>query len=158
MTRTRIIAGVLVVIVALIIIGALAKPPASVPAASESPAALVSPSSVAASSEPAGSSSAAASISPSPAGTQTLLDLKGSGIHRSKKFTTAGDWTIAYSYDCSKFFGGTGNFQIYVEGDTTDVAANELGKGGSGTQNEYTPGTYDLNMNSECTWHVTVKG
>jgi hypothetical protein len=89
---------------------------------------------------------------------RTLLTLKGSGIRRSAKFTTAGDWTIAWSYNCTSF-GFAGNFIIDVAGDTSDVAANELGKSGSGSQPEYTgPGTFWLEMNSECSWQVTVKG
>lgn len=98
-------------------------------------------------------------IAPPPAAATTLLDMKGNGIKRSTKFTTSGDWAIDWSYDCSAFLGGSGNFQIFVEGDTTDVATNELGKSGSGTQPEYTgAGTFYLEMNSECIWHVTVKG
>jgi hypothetical protein len=114
-------------------------------------------------------SATTASFTPTPIPTATprvtptpvplpLLDLKGSGIQRSAKFTTAGDWTITWSYDCSKYPGGTGLLQIYVKGDTLDVAVNELGKSGSGTQPEYTgAGTFYLEMNSVCAWHVIVK-
>jgi hypothetical protein len=86
-----------------------------------------------------------------------LLDLKGSGIKRSKRFTAAGDWIIQWSYDCSDF-GYKGNFIVTVEGDTFDVAVNELGKKGKGTQNEYDTGRMFLEINSECDWHVVVKG
>jgi hypothetical protein len=137
MSRTRwIIAGVVV----LVILGAAAagQKPTTTPAAGEGTA----------------GASARASAAPSAV---VLLDLKGSGIHRSKKFTAGGEWTIAYTYDCTSF-GQKGNFQIFVEGDASDVAANELAAKGQGTQNEFTPGTFDLSMNSECDWHVTVKG
>src|SRR5712672_1966035 len=36
-----------------------------------------------------------------PPAAAVLLDLKGKGIKRSAKFTTSGDWTIDWSYDCS---------------------------------------------------------
>jgi hypothetical protein len=145
MSRTRwIIAGVVV----LVVVGAAAagQKPTTTPAAPEArgtaPQVLAGPTT-------APTAAAAAPV--------VLLDLKGSGIHRSKKFTADGEWTIAYTYDCASF-GQKGNFQIFVEGDTSDVAANELAAQGQGSQNEFTPGTFDLNMNSECDWHVTVKG
>jgi hypothetical protein len=140
MSRTR---WIIAAVVVLVILGAAAagqKPAPSSPAVGEASAET-----------PSGVASAA------PASPVVLLDLKGSGIHRSKKFTAGGEWTIAYTYDCTSF-GQKGNFQIFVEGDASDVAANELAAKGQGTQNEFTPGTFDLNMNSECDWHVTVKG
>jgi hypothetical protein len=91
---------------------------------------------------------------------RTLLDLKGSGIRRSKRFTATGDWTITYSYDCSSF-GSAGNFIGSVHdsgGGLVDLLASELGKKGSGTLHGYLPGTYYLEMNSECSWHVKVTG
>jgi hypothetical protein len=137
MSRTRwIIAGVVVLVI--LGVAAAGQKPTTSPAAGEGTA----------------SPSVRASAAPSAV---VLLDLKGSGIHRSKKFTAGGEWTIAYTYDCTSF-GQKGNFQIFVEGDASDVAANELAAKGQGTQNEFTPGTFDLSMNSECDWHVTVKG
>ncbi|HEY3073112.1 MAG TPA: hypothetical protein VGJ46_09865 [Candidatus Limnocylindrales bacterium] len=91
---------------------------------------------------------------------RTLLDLKSSGIRRSKRFTAERDWTITYSYDCASF-GHKGNFIMTVHdssGGYVDVAANELGNKGSAKQPEYLPGTFYLEMNSECSWHVKVIG
>ena len=89
-----------------------------------------------------------------------LLDLRGSGIRRSAKFTASGDWKISYSYN-SASFGYQGNFIITVyrgASEYVDSAANELGMKGSGSQPEYEPGRFYLEMNSECSWHVTAKG
>jgi hypothetical protein len=90
----------------------------------------------------------------------TLLDLRGSGIKRSAKFTASGDWTISYTYDCASF-GTSGNFIISVfneSGGYEDVAVNELAAKGSGTNPEYRSGTFYLEMNSECDWAVRVTG
>ncbi|HEU4966408.1 MAG TPA: G5 domain-containing protein [Candidatus Saccharimonadales bacterium] len=89
-----------------------------------------------------------------------LLDTSGNGIQTTQKFTTTGDWTLNYTYDCSSF-GFKGNFQVYIyngDGSIGDVAANELGMSGSNIQYEHGAGTYYLEINSECSWHVTVKG
>lgn len=90
----------------------------------------------------------------------TLLNLQGSGIKRSAKFTAGGDWTIGYAYDCTSF-GTSGNFIITVYDDAggyADSAANEIGAKGSGTNPEYGGGTFYLEMNSECDWSVKVTG
>jgi hypothetical protein len=103
-------------------------------------------------------SSPAASIAPA---THTiLLDKTASGINKTTSFTAASDWEISWFYDCSGF-GSNGNFQIYVyngDGTLSDLAANELGPKGSNITNEHQAGTYYLDMNSECDWHVVVKG
>jgi hypothetical protein len=106
-------------------------------------------------------SPATAKVSTAPAaGPKVLLDKTGSGINTTAKFSPAGDWQIVWSYDCSSF-GSSGNFQIYVyngDGSLSDVAVNELGAKGSDVTNEHQGGTYYLQMNSECKWHVIVKG
>ena len=96
----------------------------------------------------------------SPVAAKVLLDKTGSGINKTPDFTAAGDWEIDWSYDCSNF-GQSGNFQVIVynsDGSLADVAVNELGAKGSDVTNEHQGGTYYLEMNSECNWHVIVKG
>jgi hypothetical protein len=96
----------------------------------------------------------------SPVAAKVLLDKTGSGINKTPDFTAAGDWEIDWSYDCSTF-GSSGNFQVIVynsDGSLADVAVNELGAKGSDVTNEHQGGTYYLEMNSECNWHVIVKG
>lgn len=93
-----------------------------------------------------------------PAPQNLLLTINGNGIQRSAKFTTGGDWRIDWTYDCSKF-GTQGNFIVTVKGDDFDIAVNELGARGSGSAPQYTgPGTFYLEMNSECSWTARVFG
>jgi hypothetical protein len=73
-------------------------------------------------------------------------------------FSTVGNWDIAYSFSCS---GSAGNFQIYVDGaggSLVGIAANQLATSGGAVEHEYSPGTYDLEVNSGCSWHLTVTG
>jgi len=89
-----------------------------------------------------------------------LLTLKGHGIQRTDRFTVLGDWMIGYAYDCTSF-GFDGNFIVTVytgDGQLVDLAANALGRTGKGSQPEYRPGTFYLEVNSECDWAVGVEG
>ena len=109
------------------------------------------------SNNPAASTPAA---STAPVALKVLLDKSGTGINQTPKFTAGGDWEIDWSYDCTNF-GSNGNFIITVyQGDGTlvGVAANQLGAKGSDVSNQHQSGTYYLEMNSECDWHVIVKG
>ena len=102
---------------------------------------------------------AASSPLPSPSPT-VLLDKEGSGIDKTQQFTAPGDWEIDWTYDCSNF-GQNGNFQIFVynsDGSLADLGANQVGAKGSDTTYEHRGGTFYLQMNSECKWHVIVKG
>jgi len=112
---------------------------------------------------PGGSSNPGASTpapSTAPAALKVLLDKRGSGINQTPKFTAGGDWEIDWSYDSSSF-GSDGNFAIVVyqgDGTLSGIAANQLGAKGSDVAYEHQGGTYYLEMNSECNWHVIVKG
>lgn len=91
-----------------------------------------------------------------------LLDISGSGTRQTQKFTASGDWSITYTFDCSGF-GMQGNFQIYIfngDGslDFADGGANDLAMNGGTTDYYYDSGTHYLEINSECSWHVTVNG
>jgi hypothetical protein len=100
--------------------------------------------------------------SSAPAAQKVLLDLTGSGSKTTAKFNAAGDWDLTWSYDCSAFAGGSGNFQVFVySGDgslSSNSPVNQLGKSGNGVENYHSGGQLYLTMNSECTWHVTAKG
>jgi hypothetical protein len=94
------------------------------------------------------------------AGAKVLLDKTGSGIDNTPSFTTSGDWEIDWSYDCTNF-KQSGNFVIFVfnsDGSLSDVAANQHGTKGTDVSNEHQGGTYSLEMDSPCDWHVIVKG
>lgn len=101
--------------------------------------------------------SSGTSATPKPVGTKVLLDKTGNGQWASPTFSAPGTWVIDYTYDCASF-GQAGNFAIMVEGDTLDVAANQLGMKGADTANVHGGGNVHLSINSECSWHVTAKG
>jgi hypothetical protein len=103
---------------------------------------------------------APATIAAAPAPT-TLLDVSGSGIKTTQAFTVGPTWAMTWSYDCSAF-GSRGNFIVNVM--TTDghgsrnAGTNQLGTGGSDVEHFHVGGTFYLEINSECGWHVTVQG
>jgi len=102
-------------------------------------------------------STAAPTPSPTP---KVLLDISGSGNQQTQPFSTSGDWTIAYTFDCSAF-GSQGNFQYEVDNtegsENSDLGANDLAVNGGTTNYYYDAGQHYLTINSECSWHVTVK-
>lgn len=107
------------------------------------------------------SSSPAASKSPT--AMQTLLDISGSGTKSTLKFTAGGDWDLNWTYDCSGFSGGQGNFIVTVYNDGGSISyqnngVNQLGKSDSGVEHYHNGGTFYLEVNSECSWTINVKG
>jgi|SRR5579863_8126236 len=91
---------------------------------------------------------------PAPAPTpEILLDVEGSGIKTTQRFQAPGEWAIVWSFDCSNF-EGSGNFVISVDGDVSDVAANQLAANGRDVSYEHAGGNVYLEINSECDWHV----
>jgi hypothetical protein len=87
-----------------------------------------------------------------------VLKVSGSGIKNTKSFTTGDDWSIKYSFNCASF-GSEGNFQVYVYTDDqlSDAPVNELSKKGSDVTYEHgDSGKQYLEINSECSWSVTV--
>lgn len=96
-----------------------------------------------------------------PAQPQVLLDVSGSGANSTQKFTAAGDWDLQYDYSCQGM-GGTGNMIVGVmnaDGSPSqNNGVNELGAGRSDVTHFHVPGTFYLEVNSECSWHVKVIG
>jgi hypothetical protein len=90
---------------------------------------------------------------------KVLLDVTGSGIKQTQKFTAGGDWDLEWSYDCASF-GASGNFVVTAYGSDglPAVLTNELGAKGADVTHQHNAGTFYLSVNSECTWHVVVKG
>jgi hypothetical protein len=94
---------------------------------------------------------------------QVLLDLTGTGTKTTQKFTAASDWDLSWSYDCNSSLGNTGNFIVSIyNGDgslsTDNQEVNQLGAKGADVEHYHTGGTFYLEVNSECSWHVTAKG
>jgi hypothetical protein len=92
---------------------------------------------------------------------KVLFDKSGSGISKTAIFNTPSEWQIDYSFDCTNF-GSQGNFSVIVydgKSETKDVPINALAAKGQDTVYEHNlSGPYYLDINSECDWHVTVKG
>ena len=92
--------------------------------------------------------------------TKVLLDQSGSGIKKTEPFTTNGTWHLKYAYDCTGQLDGQGNFIVseYSGGDNvpSDLLVNELGHGGTSRTAVYDTGQHHLEVNSECSWHITV--
>lgn len=90
---------------------------------------------------------------------KVLLDVTGSGIKQTQKFTAGGDWDLEWSYDCASF-GTSGNFVVTAYGSDglPAVLTNELGAKGADVTHQHNAGTFYLSVNSECSWHVVVKG
>jgi hypothetical protein len=115
-------------------------------------------------SAPAAASPEAASPTPPPAPPKpkTIYTLKGKGIKKTAKFTTPDEWTLRYTYDCSKFLGGTGNFVVTENdggGGLQDLLVNELDKKGNDSVPQHNDsGEHYLEVNSECSWTITVVG
>ena len=109
---------------------------------------------------------ASASASAPAQSSGVLFTFSGSGIRNSAPFTVnSSAVTARYSYDCSAF-GGSGNFIADLvsgspsSGNYDDQSiANELGSGGGQTTTVYPQDqgvTYHLEVNSECSWTVTL--
>jgi len=95
-----------------------------------------------------------------------LISFSGSGIRNSAPFVVnSSAVTASYSYDCSSF-GGQGNFIADLvsgspgSGNYDDESiANQLGSGGSQTTTVYPQdvgNSYYLEVNSECSWSITL--
>jgi len=142
------VGAVLVVFIVIGISGGSSTPAKSVPAPTESGSTVAAPA------QPAQAQA--------PAAPQMLLSISGSGSKTTAKFTAASDWDLNWSYDCSKF-GYQGNFQVFVyNGDGSmsfsNSGVNQLGKSGADVEHYHTGGTFYLEVNSECSWKIQVKG
>lgn len=132
-------AALLALVVVAGVAGSSKKTPPPAPAASDNGSAAA----------PTTAQTTATSVSTAPL---TLIDLSGTGTKSTQKFTASQDWDLAWSYDCSAY-GGTGNFQVYVNGPLVSPV-NQLGASGSGVEHYHEGGSTYLEVNSECSWHI----
>jgi hypothetical protein len=90
-----------------------------------------------------------------------LVDLDGNGNKSTSNFTaSSNEWTIAYTYDCSKA-SGEGSFIVTVHSSDSTLsqeAVKELGTDGKASTVQHGAGTYYLTVTSECLWHLAVTG
>lgn len=91
--------------------------------------------------------------------TATFSSTQTGDTGETVEFPENGPWKMAWSYDCSAW-GSQGNFQVDIQqrdgGFSSDIGPNELGTGGSGTDSYFDTGTFNLAINSECSWSITV--
>jgi hypothetical protein len=87
---------------------------------------------------------------------RTVLVQSGNGLKTTKTFRVHGDWDLHYSYNCSNFGLGQGNFQVW-EDNSIGIFVNELGKRGSDVTHQHDgSGSLALKINSECRWTIKV--
>lgn len=163
--KTPVIA--LVALVVGIAIGAAANGSKNTPAptgsgsaatTSTTPSSAVPAASAPAPAAPAAPPTSAPAAAPAAPATSVVLTVSGNGIKTTKQFNVADNWSLKYTYDCSSF-GAQGNFQVMEQGGENDgmPLVNELGnKGGDVTYQHGDAGQHSLEVNSECSWTVTV--
>ena len=90
-----------------------------------------------------------------------LFDVSGKNSGETTPFDGPPHYKVTYSFDCSSYFGGSGNFILLpVDANGNPVAGplvNWLAAKGDGTADGYNLGTQKnmhLQISSECSWHV----
>jgi hypothetical protein len=109
---------------------------------------------------PAGGTSAPAApvATAAAAAPRVVATFSGSGQENTSRFTVSASWKLSYSFSCASF-GSSGNFIVFEDGgkDLNGVTVNELGASKSGSSWAYgDAGTHYLQIDSECSWSVTV--
>jgi hypothetical protein len=166
MSRTRIIVAAVVAILALVAIGSIGRTPDAAPGASPAPSivghAATPSSAISESLRPTATATPASTDTPVPT-PKVLLTFEGSGIKSSEPFAASGDSVdLAYTFDCSAF-GSSGNFAVtfYDQNGLAADSVKELAKSGKDTSIVYIANTappYHVEVNSPCTWTITVTG
>lgn len=88
------------------------------------------------------------------------LVFSGNGGTTTDTYAMRKGWKVHWSFDCSDF-GSAGNFQLELESSNfldTEFLSNALSMYGSGSHHIAKSGRYDLWINTECDWTVTVTG
>lgn len=89
-----------------------------------------------------------------------LAHAHGSGIAETATFATRGLWSVYWSYGCSAGHPGSFDFTGYTpDGRPSDIfGPGQVGAGGSGIEHYSDAGSFDLVVNSGCTWDIQVVG
>jgi hypothetical protein len=93
-----------------------------------------------------------------------IFEQTGSGTANTANFRVPDDWDLAWTYDCSKFPGGTGNLIVMIydndDGQQLDFdnqGVNQLGQNGAGTEHYHSGGNQKfLKVVSTCDWTIKV--
>jgi hypothetical protein len=94
---------------------------------------------------------------------KVVFSQSGSGIHTTQPFQIDDGWTLKYTFDCSNFGLGKGNFMVNVANANgsfvfRDDGPNELAAKGANSDYEPEGGLLILKVNSECSWTVQSVG
>lgn len=100
-----------------------------------------------------------AGAGPATATTATYTSAQVGSSGQTPQFTQTGNWTMAWSYNCSSL-GSPGNFSVTVNqpsGDPVfDAGPDESGSAGTATDYYSDSGTFSLSVTSTCAWSITV--
>lgn len=100
-----------------------------------------------------------------PKKTVVVFQQIGSGTAQTAVFKVPSTWNLTWSYDCTQFLGGRGNFIVSIydfygqnsQLDLDNQGVNQLGASGKGTEHYYSGGNKKyLKIVSECSWGVLV--
>lgn len=126
------------------LVAVIAAVSASHPSPSQSPAAP-------------GSAAAPAQGTAPAAAPETVATFSGSGITNTPQFAVSSTWKLDYSFDCSGFGDGTGNFIILEDGTYGAMEVDELAASKTGSSYAYDDaGTHYLEVDSECSWTLKI--
>jgi hypothetical protein len=140
----------LIIIVILVILAGSLLPPARIGESNQ----------IASATQPSATSAPTPGATSAP--TNKLFEVEGNGAKTTQSFTTpTNEWMLWYTYDCSSF-GARGNFIVNIkaaDGSSSSLqGVNELGAGGGDKDYYHQGGTFYLEVNSECWWHIEIWG
>jgi hypothetical protein len=94
-----------------------------------------------------------------------LLDVSGNGSKSTQKFSAARDWDLDWSFDCVRTGqeGNLANFIVTVKNEDGSASrqnqpVNQVGLNGREVTHYHKGGTFYLDVNTQCSWRMVVKG
>jgi hypothetical protein len=99
---------------------------------------------------------------PAPAGVSTtapaatIFESAGTGSSTSKPFAVKASWAVAWSYDCTNAPKSAAAFVVNVQGVPAESPIAPTGPSGIDITHFHDRGTYSLNIETGCSWHVRV--
>lgn len=93
---------------------------------------------------------------------KTILEVTGTGLAKTQKFSTSRPWMVNWSYDCSARHA-KGIFELGIFDSSTNrpipniKGLDEYNYQADGRLNNEFGGTYYILINTVCSWHITVK-
>ena len=93
---------------------------------------------------------------PATAPAATIFESAGTGSSTSKPFAVKASWAIAWSYDCTNAPKSAAAFAVNIQGVPAESPIAPTGPSGIDITHFHEPGTYSLNIETGCSWHVRV--